>query len=147
MRNKIYPYYSEYFHQLASIYDACKLDELIYEGAQFQLVPLVSDEVRKKALLDSSIYFSGDSNPLGYVAFNEQEIVGLNVLSEARGTGLGRSLLLFALNKMKRPVYLQVVTSNQAAMSLYYSLGFCFDHETKVLYNGVSVKISRLVLI
>lgn len=55
-------------------------------------------------------------------------IYGLGVLPHERGKGYGRAILLLAVRKLKeanaKTVYLQVLTDNERALSLYQSCGF-----------------------
>jgi ribosomal protein S18 acetylase RimI-like enzyme len=61
-------------------------------------------------------------------------IYGLGVLPEYRGKGLGRAILLRAIEKLKEAesnaIMLQVAAENATALSLYKSCGF---QETSVM--------------
>jgi ribosomal protein S18 acetylase RimI-like enzyme len=55
-------------------------------------------------------------------------IYGLGVLSEYRGKGYGRSILMMAIEKLKESnaseIMLQVAAENSNALNLYKSCGF-----------------------
>ena len=55
-------------------------------------------------------------------------VYGLGVLPEERGKGYGRAILLLAVEKLKatqaETIFLQVLTDNEKALSLYQSCGF-----------------------
>lgn len=69
---------------------------------------------------------------LGYICFwviaDEVQMLNLAVHPDYRRQGVGRSLLMFLLNRSREEkastVFLEVRPSNQAALTLYRSLGF-----------------------
>lgn len=79
-----------------------------------------------------SIVVEEGDRPLGYLLGSllapESELYRIAVLRDARRGGLGRAILDFFLDEMRRrgaeSVYLEVRESNRAARELYLSAGF-----------------------
>lgn len=98
-------------------------------------IPLPEDEERR----GMTIYLAEKNNQLiGKVHLQLANglggIYGLGVLPEHRGKGLGRAILLGAIEKLKAAntteIMLQVATENATALNLYKSCGF---RETSVM--------------
>ena len=68
-------------------------------------------------------------------------VQNIGVIPEQRGYGLGRALLLKALDGFRsarmRRVYLEVTAENRPAVNLYRSIGFCL---TRTMYKAVEVE-------
>lgn len=98
-------------------------------------IPLPEDEERRGV----TIYIvEQDNRPIGKVHLQLVDglggIYGLGVLPEHRGKGLGRAILLGAIEKLKEAnateIMLQVAAENATALNLYKSCGF---RETSVM--------------
>lgn len=112
-----------------AIYFGHRLDE------ENENIPLPEDEERRGI----TIYLAKkDDKLIGKVQLQLANglggIYGLGVLPEHRGKGLGRAILLGAIEKLKAAnateIMLQVATENETALNLYKSCGF---HETSVM--------------
>lgn len=128
------------------IYDASKLDELLYEKQRFQLIPLANDLQRSRLIFGSTILLSTRNVPNGFVAYRNNIINGLYVHPAHRGKGLGYQLLNKALSALGGHASLQVASSNKPARQLYSTLGFQPVEEYDVDYNGVIVKVTRMIV-
>ena len=60
----------------------------------------------------------------GFIAFSKEEIAWLYVDINNTRKGIGKSLLSFALDKVKPNVSIEVLKGNLPAIFLYSSMGF-----------------------
>lgn len=66
-----------------------------------------------------------DGIPVGYIGTNAQDYVSIAVISEVRGKGLGKFMLLYFHKQMKdRKLRAIVDISNEASLRLFESCGF-----------------------
>jgi GNAT superfamily N-acetyltransferase len=134
------------FLAVAAIYDASKLDELRFETKEFTLLPLEQDAKRRTGLLASMIFIYEEQSTIkGYSAISDNTLQSLYVHPNSRGQGIGRLLLNHALAQLKGEVSLQVVESNMPSKQLYYSCGFVDAHSYDVDYNGVMVRVNKML--
>ena len=91
-----------------------------------------------------------DGFVLGRAVADEAEILTLAVHPEARGRGLGRALLLAAINKARdlgaTAMFLEVGADNPHALALYAGLGFAKVGARKAYYDGRDALVLRLPL-
>lgn len=134
------------FDAIAAIYNASKLDELRFETKEFTLLPLEQDAKRRSALLAATIFvYQEHSDIKGYSAISDHTLQSLYVKPDARGQGIGRLLLNHALAQLKSEVTLQVVASNAPSKQLYFSCGFVDVGTYDVDYNGVIVRVNKML--
>ncbi len=130
---------------IADIYAASKLDELRYEDAQFELLPLDQDKKRLEQLLESEIFVHEDEGIDAYCANYGSEIRALFVHPKSRGKGIGKGLLQFLLAKIPGNATLYVAKSNMPAKSLYKKFGFEVVLEFATSYNGMPVFANKMI--
>ncbi|MFC3853983.1 GNAT family N-acetyltransferase [Salinispirillum marinum] len=130
---------------ITEIYALSKLDELRYESGTFELLTLAQDEPRLQALMASKIFVYDDGGVLGYGAVFEHEIRALFVHPQARGKGVGKSLLEHLISHAGTPAVLYVAKSNAPAKAMYQKYGFAVTKEFETLYNGKPVLANEMV--
>lgn len=142
---KIRPYEEQDYQDILNIYACSKLDELINESAQFELIPLDQDAKRHTELMESNIcvYVDG-SQILGYGAFLNAEIRALFVRPAARGKGIAKQLLMHMLSQIHGPAILYVAKTNELAKSLYTKFGFITVNEFETEYSGIPVMANKM---
>jgi putative acetyltransferase len=139
-------YASSDYPSVLDIYALSKLDELRFEGRQFDLVPWEDDARRLAEFRESVIVvFAENGAVLAYIARHENKIRSLFVHPAHRGRGLGRQLLEYALARMCGPICLNVAKSNLPAQALYAQYGFVITEEFDASYNGVVVSAYQMV--
>lgn len=129
---------------LIAIYARAKLDELAHEPVIPALIPLPQDHARLAALDASEVFVACAPRVLGFGARMTGRITMLFVDPDARGAGIGASLLTHMLASMPVAVDLDVVASNTAALTLYRRAGFVHGERGRAIYNGVAVDVLRL---
>jgi len=91
-----------------------------------------------------------DGFVLARTSADEAEILTLAVSPAARGKGLGRALLMAAINKARamgaKTMFLEVGADNPAALALYAGLGFAKVGTRKAYYEGRDALVLRLPL-
>lgn len=142
----IRPYKEQDKSSVINIYNSSKLDELIFEKEEFELIPLQKDLQRKRLIFESKIWVYEDKHIKGFVAFDNTNIFGLFVNPEDRGEGIGRDLLKAAISDAGEEIKLQVVVSNLAANDLYSRFGFEVSSVESGSYNGKEVFVNKMVL-
>ena len=85
------------------------------------------------------------------LVLDEGEILDVAVVADYRGLGIGRLLVTTALRVFQERgalrVYLEVRTSNQAAISLYQALGFRETGRRKRYYeNGEDALLMDIII-
>ncbi|MFY0665515.1 MAG: GNAT family N-acetyltransferase [Natronospirillum sp.] len=130
---------------ITEIYALSKLDELRYETGEFELLPLMQDEVRLRELMESEIFVYDDGGVLGYGAVFENEIRSLFVHPQSRGKGIGKSLLEHLISQVGKPATLYVAKSNAPAKAMYQKYGFAVTKEFEAFYNGKPVLANQMV--
>ncbi len=142
---KIRAFNDKDYSRILEIYANSKLDELRFEPVEFELLPLEEDEKRLSALKDSDLYVYENGEVLGYGAIFEQEIRALFVCPNARGQGIGKSILEFLLSKINGRTNLFVAKTNWPAKELYKRYGFEISNEFLTDYNGTPVYANEMV--
>lgn len=132
------------YDAILSIYAASKLDELLYEKAKFEFLPLEKDATRLGKLMESAIYVYDDNGVTGYGAHCGAEIRALFVHPKARKKGIGRCLLAFLLANIPGRANLYVARSNFPAKKLYQEFGFEVVEEFETSYNGIAVFANKM---
>lgn len=140
----IRPFQENDFPRLLEIYAMAKLDELKYEAATFELLPLDQDKPRLDSLLAADIYVYQDTDIVAYGAMFESEIRALFVHPESRGKGIGKALLEHLLCNIHHEAVLYVAKTNKPAKALYMEYGFEVVDEFATQYNGIGVLANKM---
>ncbi len=128
------------FNAIEAIYAHSKLDELRFEQAQLELVPLKQDEQRFRDLMAAHIVVSAQPDVQGFGAVFGSEIRAIFVHPSYRGKGVGKALLQHLISIAGKPARLSVAKSNVPAVELYRRHGFVTVREFEAYYNGVPVQ-------
>jgi len=139
-------YCEDDYKEILEIYSKSKLDELQFEDADFELLPLESDEKRLSQLMESDIFVYSEKKVIGYTAVYGSEIRALFVHPNNRRKGIGRKLLEHVLTNLEPPVTLYIAKTNHYAKNIYFKYGFEVVEEFKTTYNGKSVLANKMVL-
>ena len=139
-------YIEEDLPAILSIYARSKLDELANEEQEFNVVPLENDADRFASLRESKIFVYEEQRVFGFGALHNSEIRFLFVHPDARGKGIGETLLQYLLSLAPRPVSLQVAKTNYNAKSLYSKHGFRTTEEYQTKYDEKLVFANKMVL-
>ena len=144
---EIREYHEADFDRLCQIHDQARKREL--EAANlsgaFKSLKIAAYE---EDLFSYNIYVGQkDKKVIGFVAFSDDELAWLYVDSSFQKQGVGSKLIEFSLNKMKRPVYLEVLTGNPAK-ELYLHKGFKFcKHESGKMPGNEAFKVEVNLLV
>lgn len=108
------------------------LEAPAFEAAQqFVRSNIARDLPQFVALADNAVIGWCDISPERLPGFTHSGRLGMGVLKNYRGQGIGRKLLSVTLNKAKEKqlerVELEVYASNQSAIALYQSAGFVVE--------------------
>lgn len=77
-------YCEDDYKDILEIYSKSKLDELLFEKTEFELLPLESDEKRLTQLMESEIFVYAEKQVIGYSAVYRSEIRALFVHPDNR---------------------------------------------------------------
>lgn len=144
---EIREYHEVDFDRLCQIHDQARKREL--EAANlseaFKSLKIAAYE---EDLFSYNIYVGQkDKKVIGFVAFSDDELTWLYVDSSFQKQGVGSKLIEFSLNKMKRPVYLEVLMGNPAK-ELYLHKGFKFcKHESGKMPENETFKVEVDLLV
>lgn len=133
------------FDAISKIYNVSKLDELLNENKDFELLPLEMDKDRLKSLNDSNVVVFDIKDIAGFGSYKGNEITGLFVHPDHRGKGIGRILLDFLLKQVGSLAILSVAKSNYLAIGFYEAVGFTITSEFETTYNGIPVLANVMV--
>jgi len=129
---------------ILEVYSNSKLDELKYESAKFELLPLDKDKLRCSQILESEVYVYGGTEVKAFCAIKGSEIRALFVHPKARGKGVATKLLEFMLAKTNGIATLYVAASNYPAIKLYHKYGFKINSEFMTTYNKINVLANKM---
>lgn len=131
----IVPYQPGYWQRLMEIHDHARKDELARAGLSDAFVPLAI-AAEREGLFDYTVcvaLLSGEA--VGFVAYSEDEIAWLYVDPCHARKGIGRSLVQYVIaHTLERPLLLEVLAGNDAALALYKSSGF---RDTEILSGAM----------
>ncbi|CDC69254.1 acetyltransferase [Staphylococcus sp. CAG:324] len=121
---QIRPYQETDFERLAQIHDCARKNELALADLSAAFIPLSIAAV-KEDLFSYDVYVAEYNDVVnGFIAFSKEEIAWLYVDINNTRKGIGKSLLSFALDKVKSNVSIEVLKGNLPAIFLYSSMGF-----------------------
>ncbi len=113
------------WNQVRVIYDVSKPDEMRGIVDAKAITPLAQDGQMLRYFFTSQIMvYEGQVSILGFVGRKENVVSWLFVHPEHRNKGIGRSLLNKLMETWQGPLKLNIIKSNQVAITLYASLGF-----------------------
>lgn len=127
------------------IYLDAKRDELKFEPGCFEITPLDRDAVILANFKESDVLVFEEDDVLGFSATFDGQLRALFVHGDARGKGVGSTLLKVVLADSAGCLSLNVAKSNVAAKRFYESNGFATVGETVRQYSGNDVLYSRMV--
>ena len=131
---------------VSKIYTLSKLDELVYENNDFELIPLEKDKKRYSDFIASHIYVVEQNRVVvGFLGYRNQHISWLFVHPELRGKGIGKEMICFVKSKLKNNISLYVAASNISAISLYKTQGFQKMKEFVGEYSGIPVNVTKML--
>ncbi|MCE5196963.1 MAG: GNAT family N-acetyltransferase [Negativicutes bacterium] len=116
---------------LTAIYDAARRDELLRCGLGKGFVPLANCFETEKLFADEVWVITEANQPVGFAATAEQELTWLYIQPLHYRQGLARILLLWIVNRTKRPLRVCVLAGNYPAIALYESFQFQFRREVR----------------
>lgn len=121
---KIKAYEKQYFDQLGMVMDKARMQELKSENLE-QVFVAFRDAPYLDYLMSCKIFLAfKDVKLVGFIGFKPGKIEFIYVDPDKQGRGIATMLMEKALNKLKRPIKLEVFTNNKQAKSLYKKFGF-----------------------
>lgn len=121
---KIKAYEKQYFDQLGMVMDKARMQELKSENLE-QVFVALRDAPYLDYLMSCKIFLAFEDEKLvGFIGFKPGKIEFIYVDPDKQGRGIATMLMEKALNKLKRPIKLEVFTNNKQAKSLYKKFGF-----------------------
>lgn len=121
---KIKAYEKQYFDQLGMVMDKARMQELKSENLE-QVFVAFRDAPYLDYLMSCKIFLAfEDVKLVGFIGFKPGKIEFIYVDPDKQGRGIATMLIEKALNKLKRPIKLEVFTNNKQAKSLYKKFGF-----------------------
>ena len=121
---KIKAYEKQYFDQLGMVMDKARMQELMSENLE-QVFVAFRDAPYLDYLMSCKIFLAFEDEKLvGFIGFKPGKIEFIYVDPDKQGRGIATMLMEKALNKLKRPIKLEVFTNNKQAKSLYKKFGF-----------------------
>ena len=117
------PYSSEYQEAYKKMYNSCYHE--MREALHIEPYDFIQEDSFFDSKMDSVYCLIKDGILIGSVALKGKEIDDLLVAPDYQGLGIGRDILLWAIeNISEEPVILHVADWNKRAIRLYESLGF-----------------------
>lgn len=121
---KIKAYEKQYFDRLGMVMDKARMQELKSENLE-QVFVAFRDAPYLDYLMSCKIFLAfKDVKLVGFIGFKPGKIEFIYVDPDKQGRGIATMLMEKALNKLKRPIKLEVFTNNKQAKSLYKKFGF-----------------------
>lgn len=121
---KIKAYEKQYFDRLGMVMDKARMQELKSENLE-QVFVAFRDAPYLDYLMSCKIFLAfEDVKLVGFIGFKPGKIEFIYVDPDKQGRGIATMLMEKALNKLKRPIKLEVFTNNKQAKSLYKKFGF-----------------------
>ena len=120
----IRPYQAADWRQLCSVHDAARVFELAASGLSEAFLTL-EQTGEAEGLFDATLLVAEvDGEVAGFAGFTDEEITWMYVDPARYRQGIGRALLDAVLRESGRPLSLDVLAGNSAALALYQSAGF-----------------------
>jgi putative acetyltransferase len=132
------------FAAVCRIYVDAKRDELAFEDGVIKVIPLEEDAVILAAFRESDVIVYEDDMVVGFAAMFDGQLRALFVHSEARGEGVGSTLLTAALARWPVGLSLHVAESNLNARQFYERSGFAVAGRASRHYNGNDIRYVKM---
>ena len=117
------PYTAEYQNAYEQMYNACYHE--MREALHIKPYDFIQDDSFFESGMNSVFLYIKDGILMGSVALRGNEIDDLIVAPEYQGRGMGKEILLWALEHIsKEPIILHVADWNKRAIRLYENYGF-----------------------
>lgn len=131
-------YAAEDFTEVCRIYLEAKQDELPFESASFDFMPLEQNPALLAAFNESDVIVYDADGVQGFAAVCGGQLRALFVQRASRGQGVGQALLKAVFEKTPGVITLNVARSNRDAIRFYEKNGFTITGETDVRYIQMS---------
>jgi ribosomal protein S18 acetylase RimI-like enzyme len=120
----IRPYLASDWQRICAVHDAARKFELEASGLADAFLTL-EETGEAEGLFDATLLVAVvDGEVAGFAGFTEDEVTWLYVDPARYRQGIGRALLESVLREAGRPLSLDVLVGNTAALALYQSAGF-----------------------
>ncbi len=120
----IRPYLASDWQRICAVHDAARKFELEASGLAHAFLTL-EETGEAEGLFDATLLVAVvDGEVAGFAGFTEDEVTWLYVDPARYRQGIGRALLDAVLREAGRPLALDVLVGNTAALALYQSAGF-----------------------
>lgn len=124
MRLVIRDYRESDWPGLMAVHDAARVNELRLAGLDDAFLPL-SIAAEREGLFEYTLRVAEvDASAAGFAAFTADELAWLYVDPAFSCRGIGQALVKDALERMGRPVSVEVLAGNEPALRLYRRCGF-----------------------
>lgn len=133
------------FQAVCRVYIDAKRDELEFEGAYFEIIPLDQDAFILAAFKESDVLVFENDDVMGFSATFDGQLRALFVHSNARARGVGSALLKAVLDGSPNYLSLNVAKSNVNARRFYERSGFVTVGEIVMEYSGNDVAYVKMV--
>lgn len=141
------PYVASDWPVVCRIFDAAKPVELAAGGVAESFCPLLADAERKKDF-DSSVVWLAEQagSVVGFIGYREHAIGWLFVDPACFRRGIGRRLLSCALEAIRGEAWLWTFEGNDAAISLYRSVGFEIEERLDTQNRGFPCRAVKMAM-
>ncbi len=120
----IRPYHHSDWPRLCAIHDAARRHELAASGLSDAFLTL-EETAAAEGLFDATLLVAVDDGAVaGFAGYTGDEVTWLYVDPQRYRRGIGRALLKAVLRAAAKPLALDVLAGNDAALALYRSEGF-----------------------
>jgi ribosomal protein S18 acetylase RimI-like enzyme len=121
---RIRPYQNADWQQICRLHDAARILELEASGLADAFLTL-EETGEAEGLFDATLLVAEvDDMVVGFAGFTDDEVTWLYVDPARYRQGIGRAMLEAVLREAGRPLSLDVLVGNSAALALYQSAGF-----------------------
>jgi ribosomal protein S18 acetylase RimI-like enzyme len=109
---------------IAAVHDAARLPELRMTVGEEAFLTL-AETAEAEGLFDGELWVATQGDDVvGFVAFRPDEITWLYVDPSRQRQGIGRALLVHAIDRCGDVVHIEALDGNAPALALYRSVGF-----------------------
>lgn len=120
----IRPYAPADWAQIEAIHDAARMIELRAAGLADAYIPLAVAAVREGLFEYTVRVAEADGQVAGFAAYTDDELAWLYVDPARMRRGIGSALIRHALGDTARPLHIEVLAGNEAALRAYEKHGF-----------------------
>lgn len=120
----IRPYRTADWPQICQVHDAARKFELAASGLSDAFLTLEETGDAEGLFEATLLVAERDGAVVGFAGFTDDEITWLYVAPSCYRQGIGRALIEAILRESGRPLSLDVLAGNSAALALYQAAGF-----------------------